>query len=246
MWPIQAFNEAIGYPATAAADAVLRGGNAALHGGAALAGQAYNEATGESGMGRRLERDILGLAHMVGAGAGRLGGIAAQSRNVASRAQEAATAKRFMKGADGSTDLGRIGSEVEAASGGRFPQGPIRMKQGISGKDGYGGRHISPDKHQRAQEIGYRDGLELIEDVARNHNTVVEQVNGRLMLVKTDGQNRYAIAEFQDGGWKRLIGKDGPYYGVTTGFPEDAKNIGKINREYLSREIGRKGGKKLK
>jgi hypothetical protein len=243
--PVQAFNEMIGYPAMAAGDAVLRGGNALLHGGAAFAGQATEEiGLSSPGMGKRLERDLLGMAQMSIGGAGRLGGVAAQSRNAASRAHEIATARRFVKNADGNPDLGRIGPEVETTSGGRFPQAPIRMQQGISGKEGYGARHISPDKHQRAQDIGYRDGLDLIKDVAKSHDTVVEQINGRLMLVKTDGQNRYAIAEFQDGGWKRLIGKDDPYYGVTTGYPDRGNAIGKPHRTDLIREI-KKGGKLL-
>jgi hypothetical protein len=243
--PVGAFNAGIVDPTLMLGDALLRGGNALLHSGSALVGQTSEEiGLSSPGMGKRLERDILGMAQMSMGGVGRFGGVAAQSHNAANRAREAATARRLVKGADGSSDLGFIGSEVEIASGGRFPQGPIRMRQGISGKDGYGARHISHDKHQRAQDIGYRDNLDLIEDVAKNHDTVVEQVNGRLMLVKTDGQNRYAIAEFQDGGWKRLIGKDDPYYGVTTGYPDRSNAIGKPHRSDLIRQI-KKGGKLL-
>ncbi|MBK5933527.1 hypothetical protein [Rhodovulum imhoffii] len=69
--------------------------------------------------------------------------------------------------------------------------------------------------------MGYADGFDLIEDVAKNHDVVVEQINGRLMLVKREGQNRYVIAEYQPGGiWDRILGIKDQYYGVTTGFPD--------------------------
>lgn len=231
--PVQQFNESAGYPATALADALLRGGNAALHGGATLAGQGWGAATGQQGMGRRLTRDLLGMAQMSTGGVGRFGGVAAQGQNAAGRVREVATSRQFVRGADGSIQLGRIGPEVEQASGGRFPQGPIRMQQGLSGPDGFGARHISPDKHQRAQKIGYTDGIALAKDVARNYDVVIEQRNGRLMLVKKERQNRYAIAERRNGGLERFIGKGKPYYGVTTafpGYPRKAKP-GKISLE---------------
>ena len=117
------------------------------------------------------------------------------------------------------------------------------MQQGLSGPDGFGARHLTPDKHIRVKNLGYKNALDLIEDVAKRHDVVVEQRNGRLMLVKRDGRNFYAIAEQRNGGLERFIGKSNPYYGVTTGFPEAKKNVGK-NTEYIER-IFRRGGKKL-
>lgn len=61
------------------------------------------------------------------------------------------------------------------------------MQERGPGADRYGAAHISPDKHKRAQSLGYSDGFDLIEDVAKNHDVVVEQINGRVMLVKRDG-----------------------------------------------------------
>ena len=117
-------------------------------------------------------------------------------------------------------------------------------RQGLPGPGGYGARHISPDKHRRARELGYADGLDLIKDVAKNHDVTVEQLNGRLMLVKRDGQNRYAIAEYREGeGWRRLIGRNDPYYGVVTGFPEYSRDT-KPGRANLERVLS-KGGKPL-
>lgn len=118
------------------------------------------------------------------------------------------------------------------------------MREGVPGADGYGAAHISPDKHKRAQSLGYSDGFDLIEDVAKNHDVVVEQINGRLMLVKRDGQNRYIIAEYQNGGWRQLIGKADPYYGVTTGFPDNSSALTRPQRSDLNRQL-RGGAKKL-
>lgn len=114
---------------------------------------------------------------------------------------------------------------------------------GRAGEKGYGARHISPRKHERAQKLGYRDGLELIKDVAENYDTVVEEVNGRLMPAKRNGQSRYAIAEYRDGSRKSLHGKGEPFYGVTTGLP-DGKRQAERGKTPLSDAI-KKGGKLL-
>ena len=119
------------------------------------------------------------------------------------------------------------------------------MQQGLSGPDGFGVRHLSPDKNRRAKVVGYGNGEELIKDVAQNHDIALEQVNGRLMLVKKDRQNRYAIAEYRNGGLERFIGKGNPYYGVTTGYPDQPNAIGKPHRTALYKEKQKRSGKIL-
>lgn len=244
MRPLDAFNRMIGYPAMAAGDAGLRGVNALVHSGASAANQLMRELGLAGPHDNRLERDLVGMASMGLGSAGRIGGLAGLGGVAVTKGRQAATARRFVKGADKSIRLGAIGPQVEAASKGWYRQGPIRMRQGLPGPGGYGARHISPDKHRRARELGYADGLDLIKDVAKNHDVTVEQLNGRLMLVKRDGQNRYAIAEYREGeGWKRLIGRNDPYYGVVTGFPEYSRDT-KPGRTNLERVLS-KGGKSL-
>lgn len=115
------------------------------------------------------------------------------------------------------------------------------MQRGVSGEGGFDARHISPDKHARAQALGYEDGVDLIKDVAKNHDVVVEQVNGRLILVTRDKQNRYVVLEpRREGFFQHVFGKDDPFYGVTTGFPDRAKHAGKPTAE-LPRTLKKPG-----
>ena len=119
------------------------------------------------------------------------------------------------------------------------------MERGKEGKGGYGAKHITPDKHERARELGYRNAHHLIEDVAAGY-TEVEQGGDRLMLVKTaPGEaNRYTITEFRRGSWLDQLLKREPYHGVTTGFPEDRKKVGKKST-YLNRALKKPGNKQI-
>ncbi len=141
----------------------------------------------------------------------------------------------FLSASDGSLDMGRLGEEVAKASGGRFKDKPIRLEIGEPGKEGYGALHLGPQRTERAQRLGYVDEVDMIEDISRNFDIVVEQANRRLMLVKKNGANRYAIVELREG--------DDAYYGITTTFIEGRKNVGKEKHTSLYREINKRGGK---
>ncbi len=118
-----------------------------------------------------------------------------------------------------------------------MPEGFIRLERGEAGKDGYGALHISDERHEAARKLGYEDGLEMIEDVARNYDAVLQQANGRLMLVKHGGQNRYGIVE--------LVPGDDAYYGVTTGFMDTARNAKREHRTSVYRALNKNGAKLL-
>lgn len=239
---VQAINEGAGYDVVRMGDTMIRGANAALHGGASLAGQVVDEVG--IGGGDQLERDLVGMADSMMGGIGRAGGAVAQGGHAAALAAEQAMKGRYVKAADGSIDLGRVGPEVAAASGGKYPDAPIRMQRGVTGEGGFGARHVSPDKHARAQTLGYQDGVDLIKDVAKNHDVVVEQVNGRLMLVARDKQNRYIILEpRRKEFFKHVFGGKKPFYGVTTSFPEYSRNK-KQSKQRISAAL-REGGKTL-
>lgn len=226
---LQAINEALLHSGASALDMAGKGVGAAYGGGVgALTGVAEELGAPRT---EALERDLMAVPESVLGGLGGLGGMATKANGAVQSAQRLArnpqwlkehpTSKRFVRGDDGSIDLGRIGPEVERASGGKHSQAPIRMQRGLSGPEGFGARHISPDKHDRAQQLGYGDGVDLIKDAAKNHQIVVEQINGRLMLVKIDGQNRYAIGEYRpQSPLKRMLGVGDDFYGVTTGFPD--------------------------
>ena len=231
---------------------LLKGLNEIIIGGvavpldlAAKASAAAYRGVGDAAIAAGVPRDIVALPEAFIGGLGGLGGISQAGRATRTLQRARHDSRQFRPGRDGSVDLGWITPPIEQASKGRFPQGPIRMQEGIPGPTGHGAAHISPDKHKRAQKLGYGDGFDLIEDVAKHHDVVVEQVNGRLMLVKTAGQNRYAIAEYQNGGWRRLIGAGDPYYGVTTGFPDRPNAIGKPHRSEIEKILRRPGNTKI-
>lgn len=154
---------------------------------------------------------------------------------------------KFYRGAGGNVDLGRINKQIENATDGRQPEGPIRMEMGREGKGGFGARHITEEKHERARRLGYRDGHHLIEDVAAGLTEVVEQANGKLMLVKRgeDGANRYVITKFQRGSWLDRLSRREQYHGVTTGYPEGSRNVGKRS-EILKRSLEKPENKPLR
>lgn len=148
---------------------------------------------------------------------------------------------KFYRGAGNNIDLGHIHKQVEKASDGRQPEGPIRMEWGEDGPDGFGAWHIPVEKHERARELGYQDGYHLIEDVAAGYTEVIEQ-GDRLMLVKSgpDEANRYTITEFRRGSWLDRLLRREPYHVVTTGFPEGSKHVGKETE--MSRKALKKPG----
>ncbi|WP_136661703.1 hypothetical protein [Nitratireductor sp. XY-223] len=238
-------------------------GYSALEGGAA--GAAYGYGSGEGGIAKRAREAVrdapIGAALGLGAGAVGFGGkfvgseigsdtlsTSLQGFSNQGRWLERIGNQRFYRGSDGSVDLGHMPPGVDRASDGRVPQGPVRMEVGESGKEGFGALHITPEKHQRARELGYRIAFDLVEDVAKGRTTVIEQANGRVMLVKEPGKgeaNRYIITEFQRGSWlDRLLRRD-QYHGVTTGFPESTKHVGKPNRTILRRTLNKTGSKKI-
>ncbi|MCY6380966.1 hypothetical protein [Hoeflea prorocentri] len=145
--------------------------------------------------------------------------------------------RSFLTSSDGTIDFGRISKEMAEASGGRLSEKPIRLELGETGTDGYGALHLGPQRRERAVRLGYRDEIEMIEDVARHFDVAVEQTNGRLMLVKKNGTNRYVIVE--------LIEGEDAFYGVTTTFIEGSKNVGKERHTNLHKELHKRGGKQI-
>lgn len=170
------------------------------------------------------------------------GATGAVGRKGAIKLSDLIDEKSYYRGADGSKDLGRVDDDIYEQSGGKFRGAPLRMRRGKPGTGGYGARHITPDKHERAQELGYRNGLELIEDVAKRHDLIIEQAgNGRLMFVARDDRHRYAVAEFHPAtGWRRLLGKKDEY-SITTGFADTSRNARNDKRTSKAGEL-RKGG----
>lgn len=143
--------------------------------------------------------------------------------------------RKFLTASNGTIDFGFIRKEVCRATGGQLKNKPIRMELGRPSKDGYGAEHLAPDRHARARELGYHDAIDMAEDVARNHDLVVRQGNGRVMLVKQMGTHRYGIVEIQEG--------PDAYYGFTTTFSESRRNAGKPHRTSLYSEVQKRGGK---
>ncbi|MEO5359068.1 MAG: hypothetical protein H7843_01330 [Nitrospirota bacterium] len=79
------------------------------------------------------------------------------------------------------------------------------------GNDDYGKTHIEKKRIQKIKNAGYKNVESFIEDVSKNYNQIWEQPNGRLMIVRRNGDAKIAVIEL-----KKCIADS--YYGVTTGF----------------------------
>jgi hypothetical protein len=65
----------------------------------------------------------------------------------------------------------------------------------------------TPGKRAKAQELGYRDGLDLTRDVTANWTEVYQGDDNRLVLAIPNGHAKVAVVE---------LGKDGDSYRVVT------------------------------
>lgn len=103
------------------------------------------------------------------------------------------------------------------------------------GDKAFGAEHMTPARNIVSQKLGYPDALAMFEDVARNFDLVIEQPrNNRLMLVKRNGRNRYAIVSLQEG--------EDAFYGMTTSFAEKKSNATSPNQWSFKHQIAKHGG----
>ena len=124
---------------------------------------------------------------------------------------------------NGSSDLGFIDGNIEKQVG--IPSAPIRMQ---IGNNDYGGIHIANAKGgRRLQDIkdaGYSGVNNFVGDVAKNYNQIWQQPNGRLMLVKRNGNAKVAVVELAD---------NNDHYGVVTALMADKGYPARGGRELL-------------
>jgi hypothetical protein len=117
--------------------------------------------------------------------------------------------RRFLKGPEGTADIGRAGPTSENELGVRLARRDLP--------------HVdTPLKAKHAIEAGYNNGVDLTVDVAANWHEVrsghpnPETGNERLVLVKRNGANKVAVVELE-----RFAGDDF-YRVVTSGVRSDA------------------------
>jgi hypothetical protein len=135
----------------------------------------------------------------------------------------------FILANDGKTvDLGEIHPDVEAKSDGKFPPAPIRLQEGEVGKEGFGRAHIagSAEKAKKIENMGYGNEVDFVQAVARDHDQVWEQPNGRLLLVKKNGGEKVAVVELKPS-------PDDKFYGVTSAYPASAGYAARGERKLL-------------
>ena len=131
----------------------------------------------------------------------------------------------FVTSPDGKIDFGNIPAEIEEKSGGKYPEAPIRME---IGNNDYGWTHIANAKGgRRLQDIkdaGYSGVNNFVGDVAKNYNQIWQQPNGRLMLLKRNGNAKVAVVELAD---------NNDHYGVITALMADKGYPARGGRELL-------------
>lgn len=124
----------------------------------------------------------------------------------------------FLKSPAGTVDWGNIAPDAVAASGGKLKDVPIRIMEGA---EDFGYDHMQPERLRRIQRLGFSGPDDFVDYVAKNHNMVVEQDNGRIGLVVAPGRglernrpaNNYMAVELRP---------NGDHYGVTTVLPNAA------------------------
>lgn len=125
----------------------------------------------------------------------------------------------FVLTKSGNKVFGRVHKEMG------LPEGELRLEDGIPGKDGYGYQHILSDtsKLKRIIKAGFvnadgsADVVGFIEHVGNNFNKVIDEGNGKYMLVVEPDVYIKVVKHIEKNGEK--------FYGVTTGYPNRASNI---------------------
>ncbi|MBF0456208.1 MAG: N-6 DNA methylase [Magnetococcales bacterium] len=111
------------------------------------------------------------------------------------------TVDGFILTSEGKTDFGVINDEIAQAVG--INSAPIR----ISTKKH---QHIvRPERLKQAQQNGYASVESLVEDVAKNYNSVFQGKKNTLLLAKRNGKAKIAFIELEKG-------DDGIFYAVNT------------------------------
>ncbi|MCG6553511.1 MAG: hypothetical protein L7F77_14405 [Candidatus Magnetominusculus sp. LBB02] len=109
----------------------------------------------------------------------------------------------FVKASDGTPNFGVVVEGKDSI--------PIRLQVG---NNEYGKVKIDNKHGQDIKDAGYKDVESFIEDVAKNYNEIWDQPNGRLMLVKRNGDAKVSVIELREK-------KGEPFYGVTSAFISD-------------------------
>jgi hypothetical protein len=134
--------------------------------------------------------------------------------------------REFVRLADGSLDFGEVPQDIsEAARAAGYtdlPPGKIRLEKGWDNPatgEGIGelhveGRHGNEIRNYREDgKQVYRDGAELVADVAANYNRIGRGHSGRLILGIANGREKIAIIELEptrDGYTVRTAGLRNP------------------------------------
>lgn len=100
----------------------------------------------------------------------------------------------FVLDANGNADLGHFQSAAgEWVGEAHIQDGPLRYPVG---DERFGLNHITPDKLQRIQKLGYDGPDSFADDVAKNYNEIWQQDGStNLLYVKRNGSNKLAVVE---------------------------------------------------
>jgi len=131
----------------------------------------------------------------------------------------------FVRTKDNKVNLGEISEDISKDIG--MPAAPIRMQYGHYG---YGGIHIDVARKgtrlERIKAAGYSDSIEFVQDIAGHYNEIWKQPNGKLLLVKRNGDAKVSIV-------KLIPSERGHYYGVTSAYIAKAEYPASEGRKLL-------------
>ncbi len=145
---------------------------------------------------------------------------AGEAKKYGIRALEYPTARKYYVGENGSINLAQSDKGIAIATKGRRPVAPYRFP---NGHQGHGNNHISADKVKATHDLDYDSVGQMVDRVTNNPDKIMEQANGKMLLVQNGDVNRNVVAQFRTDGdmwWRRMLGLDDPYYSVVTAFPD--------------------------
>lgn len=244
--PVGAIGQTLFVPMIAAGDAVLRGVNAAVHGGAAAAGQVAQELGQSQGMGRRLERDILMMPEALAGSVGRLPSALDVGRLAADRAiTQIEHAKRvarrevlhpgwrsFVRARDGSFNFGSLDMDD-----GLGPV-PIRIRRGHNDETtnkGIGLKHVEYRHGRQIRSIVDASGSprfksvpDYVDFVANNWTEIRDNGKGHPVLVVRDFARRASDHSQQSLIVELGKAREGDFYDLKTAGPFRNRHLNKL------------------
>jgi hypothetical protein len=133
---------------------------------------------------------------------------------------EASKKLAYRPAPSGGIDWGMMHPEAVKAAPDVLQNLPIRVAEG---DQTFGFKHAPEKRIKEIKDLGFDSQDDFIQYVARNHNMVVQQDNGRIGLIVTPGRGLTAKGKPPNHYMAVELRPEGDHYGLTTLMPQVEK-----------------------